>query len=355
MTEPKKTELKESRLSYQDEAAFFSHLALMFDAGVPISKAFEVLARSPDGFSRVILAILTKLESGFGLRGAFDAHRESFSPISLTLVSTGERSGSLGSCLNMAASWAENAANFRSKIIGAVTYPALVLGVNLILTLAFLIWLVPAFHSMIDMESAALLTRAVLTASDLVRNPYFWLTLILVGCPLVWKLLPILKRGNASRFLIYVPILSGLIKTIHRARYWMVFSFLYQAGSPLLLNLELAARASQSERFSRLYDELKESIMRGEPVAEHFDRYRSSYGSMLVAGMTLLSQGQVGPNLCDSLNRHFQVEVETMLDKFHVILEPILISLVSITTGLLLIGLYLPFGRFLQQVLVEAM
>ena len=44
-------------------------------------------------------------------------------------------------------------------------------------------------------------------------------------------------------------------------------------------------------------------------------------------------------------------EVESALERIHAVLEPVLISLVAATTGLLLLGLYLPFGKFLQQIL----
>ena len=165
------------KLSTRDEAVFFAHLSLMFDSGVSIPKAFEVLARSHSLTAVVVGRVLVKLESGFGLRGAFEAHKESFSPISLSLVATGERTGSLSPCLRMAASWAEKASGFRSKVLGVLFYPGLVLLVNSLLTLAFLIWLVPAFSGMIDGATASALTRAVFGASELARNPYSWIAL----------------------------------------------------------------------------------------------------------------------------------------------------------------------------------
>ena len=355
MTKAKASDVdpQNSRTSLKQEAAFFAHLALMFDSGVPLVKAFEVLARTPGDFSGVILSVLAKLESGFGLRGAFEEHRESFSPISLILVATGERSGSLAPCLSMAARWAQRSAQLKARVLNAVTYPAIVVGVNFLLTLAFLIWLVPAFSLIIDLESAGGLTRTVLFASELVRNPYFWMGTVLVLGALSWRTTGL--QGRLPRYLVRVPVLGLMVKEIHRARYWMVFSFLHQAGLPVLQSLELAAQASQSDHFIRLYDELEKSILHGEEPSKHFERHRQAYGSMLVAGMSMLAEGQIGSKLCESLNEHFRVEVEAMLDRFHVVLEPILISLVAISTGLLLMGLYLPFGRFLQKLLTDGL
>jgi type IV pilus assembly protein PilC len=341
------------KLSARDEAVFFSHLSLMFDSGISLPKAFEVLSRSPGLTAVVIRRVLVKLESGFGLRGAFEAHKESFSPISLSLVSTGERTGSLSPCLRMAASWAEQASGFRSKVLGVLFYPALVLSVNALLSMAFLIWLVPAFSGMIDGATASALTRAVFGASALARNPFFWLTLGLVLGFAVTKMVRASGRGRVPRWLVRVPVFGSLMLEIQRARYWTVFSFLYEAGSPLLECLELAARASQSEDFLSKFESLKESIIQGEQLTEHFRRHSASYGTMLVAGMTLLGEGQLSSKFGRSLSRHFEVEVESALERIHAVLEPVLISLVAATTGLLLLGLYLPFGKLLQQILAD--
>lgn len=331
------------------EAHFFNQMSLMVGAGIPITKSLEFLAEGThEKLTRLAHESLLKLESGHNLRSAFS--EQGLSVITLALLETAE-TGGLGPTLKMAGQFAEESANFQRRFRAAITYPIFVFSVNLLLALAVLVGLVPLFKNIVDEDKTPLVTRILFQFSDILRSPYAWV----IGIFLLWEIKKFFLRWKKGKYTMdffrSVPGLRGLILEIQRARFWSIFSTMFQAGAPIPLCSRLAGEGSGSERFQKLHLELYAKFRASGPLNDHFSKYSDEYGSLMVGGMALIAEGRAGKTFCESLSKHYEIEVEHLVERFHALIEPLLICLVAVTTGGLLMALYLPFAQFVDELL----
>jgi len=337
-------------LSPELEGHLFSQLSFMNQAGIPLAKSLEFLTEgSPERLGILVNGALRKLESGYNLKIAFAGH--GLSPVALALMEMAESGAGLGPSLEMAARIAEETAKFQRRLRAAITYPCFVFSVNIILAVTVLVWLVPLFKNIVGQGPVPLITRLLFQLSDILRSPYAWI----VGALLLWEFRKIFLRWKRDEFnmdsLRSFPGLKGLVTEVQRARYWTIFSTLFQVGCDIPHCARLAGEGSGSSTFQRLHLELKKKFLASEPLGDHFTEYNEEYGSLMVGGMALIGEGRASAEFCKSMSTHYEVEVESLVERFHSLLEPLLIGLVATTTGVILLALNMPFAQFIDDLL----
>ena len=167
-----------------DIAIFSRQLATMLAAGIPLVQAFEIVGHGHENPSmqKLILAVKADVEGGSALAEALSKHPLYFDDLFVNLVSAGEQAGALETLLDKIATYKEKTEAIKKKIKKAVTYPAAVLVVALVVTVILLIFVIPAFEDLFKGFGADLpaFTRMVIDLSVFVRTQG-WILGILFG------------------------------------------------------------------------------------------------------------------------------------------------------------------------------
>src|SRR5690349_21249542 len=97
------------KISDKDITFFTRQLATMLKAGVPLLQAFDIVARGHSNarFSRLMLDLKNKVETGSSLSQAFRDNPKYFDPLYCNLVQAGETSGMLDAILDRLAMYQE--------------------------------------------------------------------------------------------------------------------------------------------------------------------------------------------------------------------------------------------------------
>src|SRR5947208_4264663 len=97
------------KISDKDITFFTRQLATMLKAGVPLLQAFEIVARGHSNarFSRLMMEIKNRVETGSSLSQAFREHPAHFDALYCNLVSAGETAGMLDGILERLATYQE--------------------------------------------------------------------------------------------------------------------------------------------------------------------------------------------------------------------------------------------------------
>ncbi len=337
------------RLSAREEASFLRHLSLMLNNGIPITEALEILpANTADASSQVAAEISGFIHQGHSLTRAFRRIADKISPICPAMVEAGERSGSLVRTLAISADWAELAADVRARTLSVLYYPAFVLGVNLVLTILMLSYVFPVFMPLFSGEELPFLTQFFIVLSKLAGSKLVWLITFIAGVEAVWYLSQAEQRVRVYRVGLFIPVLGPLLRNAARTRFCSVLSITAKAGLPLMEALRLAAHASGDPDMVRLDASLQADVRAGASPEDHFLTYSEVYGLPLSHGMALSQATGKTDSVFEHMTRLFHTETETQAQIFQSLIEPLLIGMVSFTTGLLLLAIYLPLGKFLQ-------
>src|SRR5579862_889967 len=106
-------------------AAFFSQLADLLRAGVPLLRSLELLERQ--GKDNNLGAILRELKAEFAdgtsLADAMSHHPRAFNELAISMVHAGQEGGFLEDVLKRVADFTEQQEDLKAKVVGAMAYP----------------------------------------------------------------------------------------------------------------------------------------------------------------------------------------------------------------------------------------
>src|SRR5262245_37042345 len=181
-----------SKITEQDVVIFTRQFATMIEAGLPLVQCLDILARQSANkeFARVIGQVKTDVESGDSFADALRKHPRVYSDFYVNMVEAGEAGGILDTILARLATYMEKAAALKSQVKGAMVYPAVIIGIAIIVVVFLLLYVIPVFADMFASFGGTLPapTRFVMFLSDLVKD------YILYAIPLVGALIWLFKR-----------------------------------------------------------------------------------------------------------------------------------------------------------------
>src|SRR5256886_3255284 len=173
------------KISDKDITFFTRQLATMLKAGVPLLQSFDIVARGHSNarFSRLMMEIKNKVETGSSLSQAFREHPAQFNPLYCNLVAAGESAGMLDAILERLATYQEKILAIKSKIKSAMFYPISVMVVAIVVIWVIMVFVIPSFKQVFANFGAELPfpTLVVIAISDFFVKFWWLIFLMIVG------------------------------------------------------------------------------------------------------------------------------------------------------------------------------
>jgi len=336
------------RIPRGEIVAFSRQLAIMFRSKIPIIEIFYTLARQTRNliFREKIIKIAEDIEGGTILSSALFRHPKIFSPFYVSMVKSGEASGTLSEVLEYLADHLEREQDFRSKIIGAMIYPALVFLVVMAVTAAMILFVIPKLGEIIKEMGAEppFITQMVLGFSAILRN-WGWMA-ILIFLAFIVVLFRYLKTEEGKRifdrFSLKIPIIGPFFQKVYLSRFAENLSTLVEGGLPIAQALEITGEVVGNEVYKGILFEARDDVRKGEPISSVLVRYPKAVPPLVVQ-MCVVGErtGRMAPALMNIVS-YYKKEVDRTLDNFVSILEPILIVFLGGIVALLIISVLMP-------------
>ena len=115
-------------------------------------------------------------------------HEDVFPSVQVAMIRAGERGGFLEQVLARLGDYLENQADMRSKVVGNLIYPIVLLIVGLGIVIAALVFFVPKFKDFYSRIELPLPTQILMGASTLLTNywPFVILGVVVVAIGIWW-------------------------------------------------------------------------------------------------------------------------------------------------------------------------
>ena len=241
-------------------------------AGVPLMRSLRLLGRGKANprLAAAWSSVADGVQDGERLADAMARHPAIFPDVQVAMVRAGERGGFLEDVFARLASFIENQAEMRSKVVGNLIYPVILLSVGFGIVIAALVFFVPKFkkfHVKGEMPAA---TRFLMGVSDLLveRWPLILLALAALAVLAWWAWRrPALQRRVRDAEL-RVPQYGSLVRAVCVARFTRVLGTLLANGIPLLQAMTIARDAAGHPRLVDSVDHAIDAVRSGEPLAE---------------------------------------------------------------------------------------
>ena len=347
----KRLALNLTRPVKSSELLFFtSQLSLMIEIDTPLNLALKSLSNQTQNeyFKKVLINLLKEIEEGRQLSEAMNRHPEVFSPVYISMVKSGESGGFLKEILDRIVEMQEKRQALITALRSALTYPAVLCVVSVIVIIFILTSVLPKFTSFFKGKEDILpaTTRILMSLSDILKN--YWPGLFLL-CLALFTGAVIFKESRAGkRFtdwtVINVPVLSKLANKILTCGMLRTLGNLMESHVPLLEALEVTRGTISNLYFRNLIDSIASHVREGGKFSQPF----SSYPYALDSVKQMVSTGEETGNLPKvmlRLSQFYDEEVDRELKLFSALIEPVALIVMGVVIGLIVSSVILPLFR----------
>lgn len=330
-------------------ARAYTQLSDLLRAGVPVMRALALLGKqkSDRRLGTVFRRLAEHVSEGGEISDAMEVQPGVFPRIHVAMIRAGERGGFLEQVFARLGQYVQSQAELRSKVIGNMIYPCVLVGVGVVLLTVIFVVFVPNFESVFDglKERGQLpaITSALFFVSHLMgRYGLITLTVLAIIGMAVWRAS---KRPDVRRFLVVAqtraPILGPLTRSLAAARFCRMLGTMESNGVPLLTAMQIARQAAGNLLMEEAIDKAVESVRGGEPLA----------GPLAASGMfeddvvEMISVGEAAGNVDEvmlGIAETIEGRVNRLLDTAVRLIEPLMLLLIAGVVVLVAISLLLP-------------
>lgn len=336
-------------------ALFFRQLSVLFSSGSALDKALQFSAYSEDRkVAAVANSLSDKVSQGHSLSGAMRIYPSVFSPVVTGLIAASEKTGALEMTLRDVADAEERTTQLEGELKAALTYPAVLTCVTLLVTGFFVFYVLPMDQEIFGSLGVELplLNRLLLQAVSLLNSPISLSLLLGLGVASVM----LLRRDQARRLALqttqrvlrFLPVTSEIVKDYRAAQHLQLLSLMLRGGGNLIQALRFMAETCLLPEERETVEAIRTELVNGGDFAEALQRSRL-FNPTITA---LLATGHEVGGLEDMAGRAQQIcqdSVQTKLDTASSLLEPILMALAGIVAGFVVISSALPMLQLIQK------
>jgi type IV pilus assembly protein PilC len=335
------------RVSPREFLEFNQELATLLKAGMPLVQSLDLLRGgiSDPLFRSVLDAVYERVKAGSALSDAFEEHGTLFPRVYTASLMAGERSGSLEVVLRRYVAYTKLAGAVRRKTISALIYPAVLVTLAVVVVSVIVLKLVPAFSEFYASFNAELplVTRIIVRGSTVLSaNILLVLAAVaLAGVALVYWVRQPGVRLRMDRALLRLPWAGSVARKFSTAQLARTLATLLGGGIPLVNALEIAGRSIGNRHMARELEQVAQSVREGQGLAATM-RTTGLFPDVAVKMTEVGEATGALQEMLNSLSEFYDEEIETNMDRFVTLVEPVLLITMGLVIAALLLALYMP-------------
>ncbi|WP_017415970.1 type II secretion system F family protein [Clostridium tunisiense] len=341
-----------AKVKTKDISVFCRQFHTMLDAGSPINSALHILStQHPNKKLREALSIVEdEVRKGSTLAEAMTKPKDVFPSLLISMIETGEVSGTLDSVMLRMSKHYEKENRINNKIKGAMIYPLVLATVAIGVIVFILAFVMPMFVDMFTQGGVELptSTKILLGISSGIQS-YGWLMLLAtISVVIVLRRYFKSEKGQelSSKLKLTIPVIKKLNQKIIVSRFTRTLSTVLASGIPLVQGLQVVNGVIGNKVAEKALDEIKDKVIKGEGLAEPI----KECGIFPMMLSSMIKIGEESGSLDDILNKtadFYDEELENEIQTATSLLEPLMIAVMGIILGFIIVSIITPiFGMY---------
>ena len=337
-------ELTTPKVKKKELMHFTRQLAVFVKAGIPITEALETIGDETEDLAlrRTLSAMIERLRNGGTLSAAARMHPETFPMYYMGILESAELTGRLDETLDSLAGYLEREVEARSKVVAALSYPAVVMVMALVTVVILAGYVLPQFkplfaelHAKLPLATRSLLFFASLF-TDLWYIPFTFLVIVISA--VMWLTKTPNGRIRKDKLVLKIPVIKGIVEYAILERFCRILGAMIRAGVPLPEGLKTTTEATSNTVFRVRLEEAQVVMLEGGG----FSRPLADTGLFPGAARQMFKVGEETGTLDTQLEMasiYFDRELESRIKKFTTMFEPIMIIMVGLMVGFVAVAL----------------
>ena len=263
-----------NRVGTKDKIIFSRQMSTLINAGLPLVQSLRNVESQTQNkaFKVIINDIISNVESGKAFSEALSKHPKVFNAVYISLIGSGEASGTLDKALERIANQQEKDAEVISKVRGAMAYPAVVIVVMLAVIGFMIVVVMPQVEVIYnDLPGATLplITKIFLAISRFATH-FWWVILLALGF-LGFAITRYARTGPGKELVDRLKMtawpVGPLFMKLYMARFARTGTTLVASGVPLIQMLEIVAKAINNIHIERSMKKATEKVKGGKSLS----------------------------------------------------------------------------------------
>lgn len=323
-------------------------LGTMLGSGIALTEALRALVEQAQTRKEESLfrEIRERVTQGAPLADAFAEQPQWFSDLYVNMVRAGQATGNLDVIFRRLADYMQSQRALRRKIVSALTYPAMMIGIGMIVVSILMVKVVPKITEMLlDLGQTLPTPTRILIGISAFFSSWWWLLLLAIGA-MAYAFERVYNRSEKGRLFIdksflRIPLIGDLLRKQAVSRFTSTLSTLLQSGVPVVNSLEITEKVVGNRVIADATGFIRTRIVEGTDIATPLKQtgvFPSVVGYMVSVG----EQSGEMEQMLDRIGAAYDEEIEITAERMTSVLEPIMIVFLAVVVGFIVISIILP-------------
>ena len=340
-------------VSLTEKMMFTRNLQVMIASGLPLPRALNTLSEQAKSqkLKKALLDIREKVVKGKNFSETLEDHPDIFSELFRNMIKVGEESGTLEKVLTVLTKQMEREHELKSKITGALMYPAVIILAMVGIGILMLVMVVPQLGETFEELGIELpvTTQLVIGIGTFMAERWYFAILIMIA--LIFFLWTFSKTKTGKKtidtLILKLPVISALAKKTNSAYTVRTLSSLITAGIPIVRSLEITAGVLGNIYYKEAIMEAAEKVKKGGKLSEALKKHKDIYPLVVFQMVEVGEETGESSEILARLADFFEDEVGNATKNLASVIEPVLMIIIGAVIGFFAISMVQPMYSML--------
>ena len=345
-----------ARFSTESRSIVFRELSALLKAGVPLTRALEILIASPDSvlYASVLAGVRDRVREGSTLARALREGSVSVSAYELAVIEAAEATAGLAELLENVADFLDDQVSSRERVRSALVYPVFVGITGVLVATVMLVFLVPKAEMLLQTGNADM--PAITQFAMMLGRLSLQIGPVLLGVLVAAVAVVTTQYRRNETFRVAFdrqrfrwPVVRKGTELLVNLRFCKTMAVLLQGGVSIEQAFPLAARASGNAWVAALAILHADSLREGQPLSRvlaDIPPLRERVPGWVAIGE---ESGELSPLLL-AASKRLDDQWQRYVTRSLSLLEPVLILLIGAFVLFVTLAILLPVLSLSQSV-----
>lgn len=333
------------KLTMSEKYMFCNQMAMILESGFSLNQGVTMVYEEMDdkNIKGVLQEVAKYLDEQVSFSEAIDLTK-AFDDYMVNLVKVGETSGNLDDVMQSLSEYYARIDDITNKLKQALTYPIILIIMMVVVVGIIVFKVLPIFKDVLnglgsDLSSYA---NSFMEFGQIFSLICFAVLLVLVIVIIAGYLYQRVTHVNVLSNAVQKSFLTRkLSRALNKAQITYALSLFISSGYDLQEAMKFVPKLVDDKQLRANLEKCNEDLINGDSFVEVIKKYQIYQGMQLNMIQVGFKTGQVDI-IMKQLSNSFQEEVSRAIDQFLNIIEPTIVTLLSLVVGIVLMSVMLP-------------
>jgi len=340
----------------KEKIFFVKNLQVMIRSGLALDKGLRTLAEQTTNkhFQKILKDLAQDTEKGLAFSESLKKYESIFGGLFVNMVEAGEISGRMEDVLSQIYLQLKKTQELKSKIIGALTYPIIVVASMLLIGIGMIIFVVPKITSIFKELNTdlPLPTKILIGISDFVVNHGIFSATVAILCVsgVILSMKLATTRKTWHWLYISLPIFGPIVKKINLAKFCRTLSSLMKSDIAITKAFETTSMVVSNLYYREALNSSIEKLKSGVSMTEVVSAYHKLFPPVVTQMIASGEETGTVDEILGELAGFYEEEIDQTMKTLPTIIEPVLMLVLGVGVGLMAVAIIMPMYSITQNI-----